>query len=691
MRISLRLIIALTIVATLPLIISGVWSLHTLQQANALATAQSETAMTELGEETIRQQAKAVAREVELYISAHPEVSLGDNAQLEAEPALAKIGVQPVGQTGYTAVFDEEGVVHFHANPKLIGVNMRTLADELPEFWAIYAASLDGSLSEGYYDWKDADGQIRPKYMSIVPVGDTRLRLAATTYIDEFSQPVVELKSQLADVRKATGTQLLLALLSVTLVASTVAVVLGRWLSRPIHQIADAAARVAAGDLSPVGLGGRRDEIGILAQAFDRMTVQLRGLFGDLEQRTHDLEATTSDLAFRSQELEVANVHLEEARQHQEAINRELQEANERTRRRAAQLQAVAEVGRAITQVRDVEQLLPQIARLISQHFGFYHTGIFLVDEAARYAVLRAASSEGGGRMLARNHKLAVGEQSLVGYVTATGEPRVALDVGADAVHLANPDLPETRSEATLPLQVGGRTIGALDMQSVKVEVFDNEDVAVLSTLADQVAIAIENARLFQQSQEALAEAEQAQRRYLQQAWQGFLQQRPDTRFEYTLEGVPSALDVELPITKQAVRQGELVAVSEVVADGDNDAVARAALSVPIKLRGQVIGVLDLHEADEARIWTEHEIALAQAVADQMAQALEAARLFEQTQERAQREQLVSQITTHMRAAPNVGDILRVASEELGRALGVTRSVVRLRPQGEPTQHPENP
>jgi GAF domain-containing protein len=152
------------------------------------------------------------------------------------------------------------------------------------------------------------------------------------------------------------------------------------------------------------------------------------------------------------------------------------------------------------------------------------------------------------------------------------------------------------------------------------------------------------------------------------------------------VEGVPSALDVELPTTRQAATQGKLVAVSEVATDGDGNAVARAALSVPIKLRGQVIGVIDLHEADETRTWTEHEVALAQAVADQMAQALESQRLFEQTQARAQREQLVSQITTRITTAASVQDMLRVASEELGKALGITRSVVRLRPQAASTQ-----
>jgi len=374
----------------------------------------------------------------------------------------------------------------------------------------------------------------------------------------------------------------------------------------------------------------------------------------------------------------VSNVRLEEARRRQQEINRELQEANERTRRRAAQLQAVAEVGRAIAQVRDPDELLPQVTELVSRHFGYYHVGIFMLDQARRYAVLRAANSEGGRRMLARNHKLAVGRQGVVGYVTSTGEPRIALDVGADAAHFANPDLPDTRSEVALPLQIGGQIIGALDVQSVEPEAFDEQDVAVLSALADQVAIAIENARLFQQSQEALAEVKEAQRRYVQEVWQEFLRQRPDLQFEYALEGIPSALGVELPTTRQAVAQGELVAVSDLTGDGGDDSVARAALSVPIKLRGQVIGVLDLHEADETRTWTEHEMSLAQTVADQMAQAVESARLFEQTQSRARHEALTRRITERIREALDVDDMLQTAVQELGQALGAPQVYIRL-------------
>jgi signal transduction protein with GAF and PtsI domain len=170
------------------------------------------------------------------------------------------------------------------------------------------------------------------------------------------------------------------------------------------------------------------------------------------------------------------------------------------TERRAVQLRAAAEVARDAAAILDLNQLLDETVELISKQFGFYHAGVFLVDEKGEYAILRAASSEGGHRMLQRDHKLPVGKVGIVGYVTATGEPRIALDVEEDAVHFVNPELPDTRSEMALPLRVRNRVIGALDVQSVHEGAFSDEDVTTLQTMADQLATAIENARLLDQA-----------------------------------------------------------------------------------------------------------------------------------------------------------------------------------------------
>ena len=274
--------------------------------------------------------------------------------------------------------------------------------------------------------------------------------------------------------------------------------------------------------------------------------------------------------------------------------------------RRTAQLEAASEVARQAAAIRDVQTLLDETVRLISQRFGFYHAGIFLVDEAGEYAVLRAASSEGGRRMLARGHRLAVGEVGIVGYVAGTGKPRIALDVGEDAVFFSNPDLPHTRSEMALPLKVGERVIGVLDVQSVDPSAFTDEDVSVLQTMADQIALAIENARLLQETQDRLREVEALTGQAVRTGWQEMASARPG--WGYIYDGVE-------------VRPKERASLPEETVPG---------FTLPMQLAGgEAIGRVALAFSDRSP--TDEEITLARAVAEQAALALESARLFQET------------------------------------------------------------
>jgi len=483
-----------------------------------------------------------------------------------------------------------------------------------------------------------------------------RLQFGQQEFYVIAERPVVE-----ALTPAFTSLGVILGVIAVTLVvaASVGLVAVGR-IIRPIQAVAAAAYEISAGNLSKQVQVTSQDEIGGLARAFNDMTTQLRKTLERVAERTAELREATGDLVTRSGELE--------------KLNLDLRNTSQQAERRATQLAASAQVAHAASQVRDLDQLLPQVTHLISQAFGYYHVGVFIVDEAGRFAVLRAANSEGGQRMLARGHKLAVGKEGIVGYVTGTGQPRTALDVGADAVHFDNPDLPQSRSEMALPLSVGGQTFGALDVQSTQEAAFTEEDVAVLSTLADQIAIAIENARLFTRTQAALQEAEEIQRRYQRQEWEKLLAVLQTASHEYRASGVPSVGDAPLPEIEEAIRQGR--AVTRV---GEGGLSARAALAMPIKLRDQLIGVIDLQETDAERQWTDDDVALVTAVADQVALALENVRLFEQTRQRAQREQLISQVTAKMRAAPDIEAILRTTVREVRRALGASQGVVRLR------------
>ncbi|MBN1889035.1 MAG: GAF domain-containing protein [Thermoflexales bacterium] len=378
------------------------------------------------------------------------------------------------------------------------------------------------------------------------------------------------------------------------------------------------------------------------------------------------LEQSQAELEERSASLEKRNVE-------QQQLVQELQATSQQAEHRAAQLATSSQVARAISQVRDPDQLLAQVTQLISEAFGYYHVGIFIVDEIGRFAVLSAANSEGGQRMLARSHKLAVGEQGLVGYVTGSGQPRIALDVGVDAVHFTNPDLPQTRSELGLPLQIGSEIIGAMDVQSTQEAAFTEEDITVLGGLANQIAVAIQNARLFAQSQASLQDLEETQRRYVRQQWEELLTEVQSASFEYHTSGTPSVGDSPLPEMTQAILHGKAV-----TSQGSSNLPARATLAVPIKLLDQTIGVIDLHEIDAERTWTNEEMAIVSAVADQAALALENARLFAQTQQRAQREQLIARISARMRDAPDVEGVLRTAVQEIRRALGVSHGAIRL-------------
>lgn len=346
----------------------------------------------------------------------------------------------------------------------------------------------------------------------------------------------------------------------------------------------------------------------------------------------------------------------------------ELALATQDAQRRAAQLDAISEVARTVTQFQDVNELLPAITRLISEHLGFYHVGVFLLDEKREYAVLRAANSPGGQRMLGRGHRLPVGQVGIVGYVAERAEPRISLDVGADAIFFDNPDLPNTHSEMALPLVVGKDLIGVLDVQSEQEAAFAPQDAEVMSTLADQVAIAIENARQFSETRQALTEARAIYGQYLRQAWQQISLESKAVGYQYANTMVAPLSDpLDYPEIQSAVVSGQPIVQTD----------QNPAFAVPLKLRGEVIGVLDIRSAKPSHQWSENEQALVQAIAERVALAIENARLFDETTRRADRERTVAEITTQIRSTTDPQEMLQTALNELKRVLGA--SDIRIR------------
>ena len=335
----------------------------------------------------------------------------------------------------------------------------------------------------------------------------------------------------------------------------------------------------------------------------------------------------------------------------------ELEMANKRSQKRAAQLEALAQVTRAITSLRDLQELLPFVVALISEKFGFYHVGIFLLDEMNEFAVMTAANSEGGKKMLERKHRLRVGHQGIVGNVTATGEPRIAMDVGKDAVFFDNLELPNTHSEMALPLKSGKLVVGALDVQSTEIGAFTEEDIQMLGLLADQVSLAIENARLFDETRRALSEAESISHQLTREAWSRMPVENKLLGYRYSIAG-------SSPIN-QALDLKELN-------KGNSNPKDTNQVVVPIELRGENIGTL-IVQAPATAVLNEEQIALIKAVAERVALSAENARLFEETTRRAERERLVSDITSKIRSVNDPQSMIQTAMDELRKALGASK------------------
>lgn len=339
-----------------------------------------------------------------------------------------------------------------------------------------------------------------------------------------------------------------------------------------------------------------------------------------------------------------------------ETIRNSLEDRTQELEHRTHLLEATADVASEAASILDFNQLAREVVHLISDRFGFYHAGLFLIDEKGEWAVLQAASSEGGQRMLARGHRLRVGREGIVGYVTGMGKARVALDVGEDAVYFDNPDMPETRSEMALPLMARGEIIGALDVQSKHPQAFNDENVTVLQTMASQIALTISNARLFQQVQESLETERRAYGQISREDWQRIVQSR--SQFGYRYE------------------QGTIYPLDNTSAANVEEALPK--IEIPIRVRGQVIGTINAHKANPDESWSVEENDIMSTLADQMGEALESARLYESTQRRAANERLVSDVSTHVRETLNIETILQTTVNELYERLGLEKVAVHL-------------
>ncbi len=422
-----------------------------------------------------------------------------------------------------------------------------------------------------------------------------------------------------ADTVIAKERQFLLQLILIFVLSlpfmAVVGVVSANLLARPIIALRNLANRISEGDYSfKITEIPHTRELAELSLDFNQMSAKLSGLIYDLEQR--------------------------------------VAERTESLTRKTDQLRAASHIARQTAEIQDLSNLLDMVADLVTNQFGFYHTGIFLMSETAEEVILQAASSEGGRRMIEKGHALGVGKQGIVGYVAWQKKPRIAMDVGADAIFFNNPDLPMTRSELALPLMIRDQVLGVLDIQSDKPRAFNVDDIDVLQTLADQIAVAIENARLLDESNAALQQLEAVTGMRTREAWRQKLQGR-GRAFTYTPLGL---------------RAGKLT----------NN--AGNSLTIPLLLRGQKIGNISLARKGNASL-NQNEADLIAEVANQASQAIDNIRLLEEATQRANQEEILSRLAAKFSQSLDTDTLLQTAARELLQLTDVSETSVYLKRQ----------
>jgi GAF domain-containing protein len=357
----------------------------------------------------------------------------------------------------------------------------------------------------------------------------------------------------------------------------------------------------------------------------------------------------------RLNEVNMANLELQTMRA---TLEQRVHERTSALDRRSSQLEAASYVSRQTAAIQGPKELLTNVVELITSQFGYYHSAIFLLDERGKYAVLQAASSDGGKRMLERGHRLEVGREGIVGYAAYQRRARIALDVGDEDVFFNNPDLPSTRSEVALPLTVRNKVIGVLDIQSYDQGAFTQDDLNTLQAMADQVALAIENDRLLTESQTALRQLQEMTSESTYRTWKNRLS-RKSHGYVYTPSGVSTLANPDQYLESVKV---------------DNPYEDR--LIIPISLRNSKIGQITLKRRGKNSKWSEREQQLGNQIADQVALALENARLLEETQLRAAREQTISNMSSRFGQTTDMDTLLKLAVQELHQLPNITEASI---------------
>lgn len=369
-----------------------------------------------------------------------------------------------------------------------------------------------------------------------------------------------------------------------------------RSISGPVNELVATFQKIEAGDLDQRVPVTGTDELATVAIHFNRMVSRLDELQSTLEEQVAE---------------------------------------------RTKQLTATNEVGRVASSILDPNELLEKISNLITERFNYYYAAIYLLDTSGKWADLKEATGQAGNVLKQNRHRLEINGKSLVSACIREKAPRLAQNTVEDKQRFQNPLLPYTRSEIALPLLIGDRVLGALNVQSTKPSDFGADVIETMQNMASQVAIALENARLYQDAQQSIAELNAIQKQYLLEGWTSI--KSSNEELEY---GV-----------------------------GESSEIASQILESTISLRDQTLGQITLEHSDE---WSPEQQNLVNAVTSQAAIALENARLVSESRQVALRERTLAEINSKIWASTSIDAILQTVVKELGKRLDTSKTTIEL-------------
>lgn len=369
-----------------------------------------------------------------------------------------------------------------------------------------------------------------------------------------------------------------------------------------------------------------------------------------IERSRRSRNLALSEAQSYSEQLVMSFTDLENART-------EFAEQNKILQKRTQYLEATTEISMLTSNNIDIEEIIDNSVKIIGDLLGFYHVGLFLLNENKDWAILKAVSSEGGKKMLARNHRLKVGAQGIVGFVTSTGQPRIVQATIIDEIHAKTAELPDTKAEMAVPLKdISGNVIGALDIQGTEENAFSDDDIESLETISRQISIAISNATLMDELQKQYNETQKAYGNYTFETWRNFVESKNKIYSYNNIDG----LAIEDGNTNQNIQK------------------SGTSFSVPIKSQNTTFGYIDMDLGINYNSLDNETKQIIQNISDEIGYNLENALLYYESTTQAANEQLASYFSTRIRENLNIRDILKNTVEELKTKLEYSDVSIKL-------------